>query len=170
MLTESGGRSVGCKILQFSCVSFRSFFQWWSPVLIFSCVFSISSFSSFYSPVLSFWFLFVQVLWIVFLLYLSYPLFDSFLSLLLTAWTNLHVRINCSLHTRLSTCFLKLFYFPPVIYTSRCSVLSSIEMMDKKLDLIGIEYWILFSTHHILFIIFFNSVILFLKKIFNFAF
>ncbi len=153
MLTESGGRSVGCKILQFSCVSFRSFFSGghlcWSFHVFFHLIFS-----SFYSPVLSFWFLFVQVLWIVFLLYLSYPLFDSFLSLLLTAWTNLHVRINCSLHTRLSTCFLKLFYFPPVIYTSRCSVLSSIEMMDKKLDLIGIEYWILFSTHHILFIIF----------------
>lgn len=57
-------------------------------------------------------FLLVQVLWTVFVLYPSSPFFDSFLSLLLTAWTNLHVGFNCSRHTRLSTCFLKVFSFP----------------------------------------------------------
>lgn len=56
-------------------------------------------------------FLFVQ-LWTVFVLFPSSPFFDSFLSLLLTAWTNVHGGFNCSRHSRLSTSFLKVFSFP----------------------------------------------------------
>lgn len=56
MLTESGGLQDPAVLhLCFFVLFFRSFFQWWSPVLIFSCGFSISSLSSFYSPALSFW-------------------------------------------------------------------------------------------------------------------
>lgn len=98
--------------LCFFVLFFRSFFFsghlcWFSHVVFpshlypsFIVLFSLSNF------------LFVQVLWTVFVLYPSSPFFDSYLSLLLTAWTNLHVGFNCSRHTRLSTCFLKVFSFP----------------------------------------------------------